>query len=286
MTEAESGWRKLRDAVWARTAQGHLSAPQTLVALRLVEHWPDIYPGEKTLARWTQLGESTVRRALGELQAMKVIRIIRNPGRGNIYEFLDTEGNPIRRTVPNIGPWPVPQSDPARSERPPRSERAVTPSGASGVTPLGASAEADPDLKQDPKQEREAGARELLPHEKAEKRKALEPPDGSRPAPLYRFRDGWKPKQSHRALGLELGLTEPEMLAELADCRDKVYERPIQSEDAQFRRELRWLAADKQTKKFREQRKANPHGLDENPGSRRRIGEDSARSVFGGRRAG
>lgn len=268
--------RELRDAVWARAWESGLKSPQLLVALRLVEHWPNIYPGIATIARWTQLGESTVRRVLQELEALRVLRIEPDPGRVNRYHFLDRNGQVIPYGVPDIGPTPLGAS------APPRSERADTPLGASAPTPLGASAEADPDLKQETKQEGEAGARALLPHEKSEARKALEPPTGARPAGLFQFREGWKPPLRLRQLGLqELGLTEAEMLAELADCRLKLYERPFRSEEAQFERELRWLAEDKKTKAFREQRKANPHGRDENPGARRSANDVAPAPIFG-----
>ncbi len=275
-----SEYRHLRDAVWARAWDGALSTPQLVVALRLVEHWPRIFPGEKTLARWTRLSERAVRDALHALEAGRLIQITRTPGRPNAYAFLDPQGGEIR--VPSLGPTP------AGAAAPPRQELPHPPAGAAAPTPAGAAAEADPDLKQSSKQEEKAGsARELMPHEKAELRKALEPPTGARPVGLYQFREAWKPPVRLRQLGLrELGLTDAEMVDRLKHCRLKLYERPFPSEEAQFERELRWLAEDKKTKAFREQRKANPHGLDENPGARRRPGDTPPTPVFGRRGAG
>lgn len=197
MSVKSSQFRELRDAIWDRARQGHLSSPQLLVALRLVEHWPDIYPGEKTLAGWTQLGESTVRRALADLSEAKVIRIVRNPGRGNIYAFLDANGNPIRRDVPSVGPWPVPD-DHAQSERSPRSERAVTPSGASGVTISTVTAEADPDPKQTNKQTMEAGTLPLI---------------------IRTVPEGYTPSEDLLASAETAGCPRPVFMAKLAELR-------------------------------------------------------------------
>lgn len=134
-----SEYRNLRDAVWARAWDGGLDCHELLVALRLVEHWPRVFPGEATLVRWTRLSESTVRRALRKLEQARVIRTIRTPGRGNEYEFLDSEGAPIK--VRSLGPTPVPQTAaPVRETAPPVPQ--------TGPPPVPQTAEADPDLKQ------------------------------------------------------------------------------------------------------------------------------------------
>jgi len=262
-------WKEIRDAVWARAFEGGFTSPQLLVALRLVEHFPNIFPGEQKLARWTRLGLSTVRQAIAELEAARILRVTRNPGRVNQYEFLDRAGNPITQGVPDIGPTP-PGAGGA-----PRQELDHTPPGAGSPTPPGAGSEADPDLKQDPKQEVEAGrasapehARALMPHELAERRKAAEATTpGARPVIRYEFREGWKPKRSHRELGISLGLTDHDIGARLHDCRNKVYEKGFTSEDKQFNRELAWAARDKETAAFK--RKANNVRDFEQPGHRR-----------------
>lgn len=139
-----SEYRNLRDAVWALAWEGVLDHIELLVALRLVEHWPRIFPGESTLVRWTRLSESSVRRALRRLEQEGIIRTLRNPGRGNGYEFLDNEGIPIK--VGRLGQTPVPQTAaPVRETAPPVPQ--------TGPTPVPQTAEADPDLKQT----REAG---------------------------------------------------------------------------------------------------------------------------------
>ena len=127
---------------------------------------------------------------------------------------------------------------------------------------------------------------ELMPHEKAELRKQLEPPSGTMPAGKHQFRDDWKPKDSHRAYGREIGLTDAEMLERAEHCRLKLYPHPFTSEDKQFKRELLWLRNEKETRAAREQRKANPHGFNENPGARRRPGDASTGTVFGSIAAG
>ena len=148
-------WKEIRDAVWARAWGGGFTGPQLLVALRLVEHYPNIYPGEKTLARWTRLGVSTVRQVVAELDAARVLRITRNPGRVNQYEFLDRNGNPIVPGVPDIGPTPP------GAGSPPRQELDHPPPGAGSPTPPGAGSEADPDLKQIKEAETEAASSPL-----------------------------------------------------------------------------------------------------------------------------
>ncbi len=148
--------RELRDSIWARAWDAGLSSTQLLVALRLVEHWPNIFPGEKTVARWTRLGESTVREAIRQLVEARVLRVEREPGKVNHYWFLDREGQDIAQSFPDVGPTP-----PAAS-RVPRQQPAHPPPAASAPTPPAASAEADPDLKLKPKLERETGMPAVL----------------------------------------------------------------------------------------------------------------------------
>lgn len=125
--------------------------------------------------------------------------------------------------------------------------------------------------------------REPLPHERAEARAAAEP-TGARPALRFEFRPEWKPKTSHRDLARSLGLTDEEVGERLHDCRNKTYPNGFRSEDKQFNRELAWAARDKETRTFKAQqlaaRKANPHGLDENPGARRRPDDPRPQPVF------
>lgn len=123
--------RSLRDAVWARAWSGDLDSSRLLVLLRLVEHFPRIFPGEKTLAQWTRLSVSTVRRALRDLESQKFIRTLVTPGRVNQYQFLDSSGNPI---LMDLGPTPVMVTAP--------------PVMVTAPTPVMVTAEADPDLKQ------------------------------------------------------------------------------------------------------------------------------------------
>jgi hypothetical protein len=106
-------------------------------------------------------------------------------------------------------------------------------------------------------------------------------PDESAPTPRFKFRSDWKPRRSDRDYGRELGLTDTEMRERAEHCRLKLYTHPFSTEDEQFRRELLWLRNDKETRAFREQRKANPHGLDENPGARRRPDDPRPTPVFG-----
>lgn len=63
-------FRSIRDAVWGCTEIG---GSAKLVALRLVEHWPRIFPSLRSLCFFTGLSERTVRDALRELEKVGVI---------------------------------------------------------------------------------------------------------------------------------------------------------------------------------------------------------------------
>lgn len=108
-----------------------------------------------------------------------------------------------------------------------------------------------------------------------------EPAGESAPTPRLKFSPDWKPTKDARDYGRQLGLTDDEMRERAEHCRLKLYTHPFSTEDEQFRRELLWLRNDKETKQFREQRKSNPHGLDENPGATRRSDDPRSKPVFG-----
>lgn len=76
-------FRTVRDAVWHCKQIG---GSAKLIALRLVEHLPDAFPSLLTLADWTGLSERTVRVALRELEAKRVVET-RRTGRSNVYAF-------------------------------------------------------------------------------------------------------------------------------------------------------------------------------------------------------
>jgi hypothetical protein len=257
-------YRSIRDAVWACEVIG---GSAKLVALRLVEHWPRIFPSLASLAKHTGLSERTVRDALRELEAKRVIATEHREGSSSTYSFVGV-------SIPALG-------TPAESAALPRQNLPDPPAKSAAPTPAESAPEADKGLSRQESGRVEAGTRELMPHEKAELRKALEPPTGARPVGLFRFRPGWKPKDTHRTYGRELGLTDKQMLERAEDCRDKLYEKAFPDEDAQFRRELRWLKKDLETEKFRNERKANPHGLDERPGTKRTAADHPQPSVFG-----
>ena len=258
------------DAVWALD----IDPTSKLVALRLARHWPHIFPGLKSIAKACCVDERTVRRALRRLEADGVIRVTHRPQRSSVYEFVGV-------SIPALGGKPPLDLDSPDPTPPPGGTPPVG-GGTSPPDPGGmAPADLQPlDLQTDQPSERER-ARELLPHEKAEARKTLEPPSGTRPVGLYEFREGWKPKESHRAYGRELGLTDAEMLERAEHCKLKLYDHPFPNEDKQFRRELLWLRNDKQTRQARENRKANPNGFNENPGARRRAGDAAPDPIFG-----
>lgn len=90
---------------------------------------------------------------------------------------------------------------------------------------------------------------------------------GTVPALRYAFREEWDPNHEHRARGLELGLTDEQILERAEHCRRKAYPAGIRSEDDQFFRELMWLRNDLEKTRFKES--ASARRRFENPGSDR-----------------
>lgn len=86
-------YRSIRDAIWACGTIGYIAK---LVALRLVEHWPRVFPSVTSLAQWTGLSERSVRNALGELEGKRVISIDRRQGQSSVYSFVGV-------SIPDLG---------------------------------------------------------------------------------------------------------------------------------------------------------------------------------------
>lgn len=84
--------------------------------------------------------------------------------------------------------------------------------------------------------------------------------------PIHGFDPAWDPSPEHRARGLELGLTDAQILERAEHCRRKYYPAGIRSEDDQFHRELLWLRNDLEKNQFKD---ANARRRFENPGSDR-----------------
>lgn len=237
-----SQYRSIRDAVWACDV---ISGRAKLVALRLVEHWPRIFPSLASLVKFTGLSERTVREALRELEERNVIQTQHRPGSSSTYSFVGV-------SIPALG-------TPAESAGPPRQNPPDPPAESAGPTPAESAPKADPDLKQLPKQETQAGS-------------------FARPALMYKFPKGWNPKDPrHRDEGKMLGLTSQEVQRHAFECRNKDYPHGFSNADDQFSRELSWAARDKETRNF----KANPHGLDEKPGRFRKPNDPRPPTVFG-----
>lgn len=101
-----------------------------------------------------------------------------------------------------------------------------------------------------------APPRAPLPHEAAEARQAAKrAPEatGAQPVLRYKFRSDWQPSKDHRARGLELGLTDTEILLRADDCLLKPIKQGFFDEDEHFMRELTWARSDRETKKAKEQ---------------------------------
>lgn len=104
--------------------------------------------------------------------------------------------------------------------------------------------------------------------------------ESAKPVGKFKFRKEWRPRDpEHRAYGHKHGLTDDEMKDLAEHCRNKLFPSAFDSEDEQFKREILWFRDQKR-------RKANPHGLNENPGARRRPGDTPPTPVFGRRGAG
>lgn len=214
--------RNLRDAVWALAHDGGLGPNELLVALRLVEHWPRIFPGVESLVSWTRLSERTVRRSLRALERAGVIRTLHTPGRGNQYQFLDASGAPIR--VLDLGGGvakPRPQGPPTPRSQWPDPPVTVTapPVTVAGPTPVTVAAEADPD----PKQEIQAG------NPKRESARAR----GAHTLP-----ETWEPTAEHATMARSLGLDLSDQYERMRDWAASSGARKA-SWDATFRNWLR-----------------------------------------------
>jgi hypothetical protein len=84
----------------------------------------------------------------------------------------------------------------------------------------------------------------------------------------YKFRPDWKPKPFHRAKGLELGLTDDEIIARKRDCLLKPIKCGFVSEDEHFMRELVWAKERKDSEKAKRESYATRKAF-ETPGADR-----------------
>jgi hypothetical protein len=126
-------FRTIRDAVWEC---GHIGGSAKLVALRLVEHWPRIFPSLRTIATYTGLSERTVRDALRELERSAVIKTTKHKGLTSTYAFVgvsipafgsDTSGEPPRQISPEGEPDAEPDPEPRQILPDPPAESAGPP---------------------------------------------------------------------------------------------------------------------------------------------------------------
>jgi hypothetical protein len=73
----------------------------------------------------------------------------------------------------------------------------------------------------------------------------------------YTFDQNWKPHEEHRARGMELGLTDREIIARAEDCRLKPIKQGFFNEDDHFYRELAWAKRDKEIERAKKEAYAN-----------------------------
>jgi hypothetical protein len=94
----EPQFRNLREAVWACDELGHIAK---LVALRLVEHWPQIWPSIAFIGQRCKLSERAVRYALRELEATGMIETEGRHRKSSRYWFCSSTG--ARVIIPKLG---------------------------------------------------------------------------------------------------------------------------------------------------------------------------------------
>jgi hypothetical protein len=105
LAEAEEAigiWRAIREAIW----ECELDVTSKMVALRMVEHLPNIEMSVIGVAEKTGLTERAVQKALRRLEGYRVIITLPMPGRKSRYVF---SGQPHPRTTftgDNVTPEP------------------------------------------------------------------------------------------------------------------------------------------------------------------------------------
>ena len=79
-------FRAVRDAIW----QSDLPPSHRLIALRMVEHLPNMRPSTASLAEHCGLSTDTVQRCIADLEEWGCLRVTRAKGTRSKYEFTGT----------------------------------------------------------------------------------------------------------------------------------------------------------------------------------------------------
>jgi hypothetical protein len=133
---ASSGtdFRGPRDAIWTSA----LPALHRLIALRMIEHLPNVTPSVDSLALHTGLSRATVIRCIKDLEAWGCVRVARRTGRRSSYELT--------------GSWTQAATKPDRLQ----SDTGITAQPVSKSTDTGVPQPSPPVAVSNPKQTREA----------------------------------------------------------------------------------------------------------------------------------
>jgi biotin operon repressor len=192
MGSSGTDFRAVRDALWA----SQLPPLHRLVALRLVEHLPNVAPSIQSLASHTGLSRETVMRCIRDLEEAGCIRVSRRHGRRSEYALTgswdgpslkanqwlpDTSGSqtpvaPRHHTSGSQPPPPVAPSHPKQSRK--AGKEAV---GVPHVSPTADSSKPDGGVRVAPEEQGPAGRRK------------------ARRCALWHFvPDAWQPNDAHR----------------------------------------------------------------------------------------
>ncbi len=281
-------YRAARAAIFGSKLPGALK----LTALVLIEYMPNCEPSVSSIAAASGVERKTAIRAIANLERLGVISVQRRSGARSGYQLQPETTwrhewiEPVphigtsTKTVPvpnehgtgtNGGMGPVPNTPKTGTKLVPEAEEADQKAGEKAVR-----TQASPTMG--PVPGTGSGTAEDAPRPfvhsgplqpSRRDRETAQEATGGRPAGKFEFDPAWRPKPKHRARGVELGLTDQEILARAEDCLLKLYTHPFPNEDKQFMRELGWAARDKETAKFKRDSLANRRD-NEMPGHDRR----------------
>jgi hypothetical protein len=134
MGSSGTDFRGARDAIWSSS----LPALHRLIALRMIEHLPNVTPSVDSLARHTGLSRATVIRCIKDLETWGCVRVARRTGCRSSYELT--------------GSWAQAATNPDRLP----SDTGITALPVSESTDTGVPQPSPPVAVSNPKQTREA----------------------------------------------------------------------------------------------------------------------------------